>query len=162
MAPSFIFFELKIFSNPTCFLNRWSGALVLGYGSRLMFWRSWVWISVLYTRWTYSRIWVVKIVMFVWKDEHKQKKAGKTYLKTQIRWTTNRLKKAFKTFITFLSGVNGKRINRSRCSCTSADSRIEINMTINNSNGSFVLPFCFLRNATTPDRTFKIPENRLN
>ena len=30
MAPSFIFFELKIFSNPTCFLNRWSGALVLG------------------------------------------------------------------------------------------------------------------------------------
>ena len=41
-----------------------------GYGRRLMFRRSWVWILALYTLWTFSHIFAVKIVvMFVWKDQ---------------------------------------------------------------------------------------------
>ena len=46
-----------------------------GYGRGLMFWRSWVQIPAPYTGWTfYSHIFVVKIVMFVWKGENKWKR----------------------------------------------------------------------------------------
>ena len=49
----------------------WSG----GYGRRLMFRRSWVWIPALYTGWTFSHLFVVKVVMmFVWKDKKKRKR----------------------------------------------------------------------------------------
>ena len=46
-----------------------------GYGRRLIFRRSWVRISASYTGWTFSHLFVVKIVLFVWKDENKRKKS---------------------------------------------------------------------------------------
>ena len=45
-----------------------------GYGRRLIFQRSWVWIPALYTGWTFSLLFVIKIVMFLWKDENKRKR----------------------------------------------------------------------------------------
>ena len=45
-----------------------------GYGWRLMFWRSWVRIPSLYTRWTFF---VVTIVLFVKKDVNKLKRGRK-------------------------------------------------------------------------------------
>ena len=47
-----------------------------GNGKRLVFRRSWVQILTPYTLWTYhfSHIFVVGIVMFVWKDENKPTK----------------------------------------------------------------------------------------
>ena len=43
-----------------------------GYGRQLMFKRSWVQITALYTGWTwyFSNWFVVKIVLFVWKDRN--------------------------------------------------------------------------------------------
>ena len=42
-----------------------------GYGRRLMFQRLWVWNPALYTWWTFfSQLFVVKIVMCVWKHEN--------------------------------------------------------------------------------------------
>ena len=43
---------------------------------RLMSWRSWVRIPAPYTGWTFFTFICCKIVMFVWKDENKQKEAG--------------------------------------------------------------------------------------
>ena len=42
-----------------------------GYGWRHMFCRPWVQIPAPYTGWTFLHLFVVKIVMFVWKDENK-------------------------------------------------------------------------------------------
>ena len=49
-----------------------------GYGRRLMFERSRVWIPAAYIGWTwlFSHWFVVKIVLIVWKDQNKQKEAG--------------------------------------------------------------------------------------
>ena len=54
-----------------------------GYGWRLMFWRSWVRIPSLYTRWTFF---VVTIVLFVKKDVNKLKRGRKLpiFLKNAI------------------------------------------------------------------------------
>ena len=46
-----------------------------------MCWRSLVRIPALYTLdWHFLQTFAVKIVMFVWKEEHKQKEAGMAYL----------------------------------------------------------------------------------
>ena len=45
------------------------------YGRRLMFQKSWVQIQAPYTGWTFSHLFVVKNVMFVWKDKNKHKKS---------------------------------------------------------------------------------------
>ena len=46
-----------------------------GYGRRLMFRRSWVQIPATYTGWTFSHMFVVKIVMFQ-KTKINEKEAG--------------------------------------------------------------------------------------
>ena len=51
-----------------------------GYGWRLIPRRLWVWIPALYTGWTFFHIFVIKIVMFVWKDE-KEAGCGPFFLK---------------------------------------------------------------------------------
>ena len=40
-----------------------------------MFQKSWVQIQAPYTGWTFSHLFVVKNVMFVWKDKNKHKKS---------------------------------------------------------------------------------------
>ena len=53
---------------------KWWEPWYSGYGRRLMFQRSWVQIPAPYTRWTFSHLFVVKIVMCVWKDKNKWKR----------------------------------------------------------------------------------------
>ena len=57
-----------------CLLGRdpWSS----GYGRRLMSWWSWVWIPAPFLYWMdiFAHIFVVKIVMFSWKDKNKRKR----------------------------------------------------------------------------------------
>ena len=55
--------------------NRWE-LWSSGFVTRLEIWGFWVRIPATFTEWTFSRILVVKIVMFVWKDENKQKEDG--------------------------------------------------------------------------------------
>ena len=57
---------------PTYGREPWSS----GCGTRPMSWRSWVRIPAPYTGWTFFTFICCKIVMFVWKDENKQKEAG--------------------------------------------------------------------------------------
>ena len=46
-----------------------------GYERRRLFQRSWVWIPALYTGWTFfTHLFIVKILMCVWKDENKLKR----------------------------------------------------------------------------------------
>ena len=47
-----------------------------GYGRRLVFGRSWVWIPAPYTGWTwhFSHLFALKFLLFVWKDKNKWKR----------------------------------------------------------------------------------------
>ena len=54
--------------------HMWTEPWSSGYGRRLMFQKSWFRIQAPYTEWTFSHLFVPKIVMFVWKDENKRKK----------------------------------------------------------------------------------------
>ena len=55
-----------------------------GYGRILVFWRLWVRIPAPYTGWTFFHLFVVIIVMFVWKDEKHEKEAEDGPLKKQF------------------------------------------------------------------------------
>ena len=59
-----------------------------GYGRRLMFWRSWVWIPVPYTGWRFFTIICCKIVlMFHWKRlTINEKRPGMAHLKKTIQF----------------------------------------------------------------------------
>ena len=62
-----------------------------GYGRRLMFQRSWVRIPAPHTRWTFSHLFVVKVLMFVWKDKNKWKRSREWTIFINI-WTTSRIR----------------------------------------------------------------------
>ena len=67
-----------------------------GYGMRLMFWRSWVWIPAPYTGWTFFHIkLLLKNATFVWKwQKINKKRPGIGPFKKYIEyWSASRLRR---------------------------------------------------------------------